>query len=815
MKLRAATQPVMRDDPVMQAVYDQYAANEVSFHDLEASEVEGEGALDFPAAAKSLFMPKRFKVIRGGRGGAKCLAVGTLVTMADGSYRAVEAVKVGDQVMGPDSLPRNVLATTRGRSMLYRVSQTSAESYVVNEDHILMLRKSQASIREGRYADWANETPIAIKDAYRQSKRWMEHFRGFRAGCLEMPYRKVRISPYILGLWLGDGTSRELRFTTMDPEIVAALEAYAVARGGELRASTQALKSAAQNYGMFAKRGRSNPIWDNFLDYDLKENKHIPEAYLSNSEEARLQLLAGLIDTDGSLHSNGYSICQVSERMARDIKRLADQLGFRTSLRLRKTHCTNNGVRGQAWYVSISGAAWRIPCKVAHKQIKREDVRPNKDHLLSQIGIRAIGEGDYAGFTLDGDHLFVLADGTVTHNSWTAARALLIQAANRPLRICCFREIQKNIKESVHQLLKDQIEKMGLQQFYEVQEEEIRGANGSLIIFAGLGSQTAASIKSFEGLDIAWVEEAQGVRRSSWGLLLPTLRKHGSEIWITFNPELETDPTYEMFVTNAPDADRCLHITMSWRDNPWFAKVLQDEMLHARKTMKPDEFNHVWGGQCRNAVMGAIYADEISEAIESGRITHVPYDRKLRVQIVLDLGWNDKMFAILAQKGVSEMRVIGAIQTDHETIDKMLGSLRDDNPGFNWGQVWLPHDGAHGDFKTGKTTHMLLREQGWKTGTVPNVPVETGIKRGRLLFERTYFDKKHALPLITGLRRYKRNQNPKSEEFMKPLHDDASHPGDAWRYLALCAEKMKNHLESGPIARNNLATYPIDRELGL
>lgn len=399
--------------------------------------------------------------------------------------------------------------------------------------------------------------------------------------------------------------------------------------------------------------------------------------------------------------------------------------------------------------------------------------------------------------------------------SWAVARALLIQGANRTLRICCFREVQKNIKESVHQLLKDQIEKMGLQEFYDVQEEEIRGVNGTLFIFAGLGAQTAASIKSFEGLDIAWVEEAQGVRRSSWGLLLPTLRKHGSEIWITFNPELETDPTYEIFVTHAPDADRCLQITMSWRDNPWFSTELQAEMLHARKTMKPDEFNHVWGGQCRNAVMGAIYADEISEAIESGRIANVPYDRKLRVHIVLDLGWNDKMFAILVQKGVSEARIIGAVADDHKTIDKFLGEIRDDNPGANWGQVWLPHDGAHGDYKTGKTTHRLLKEIGWATGVVPNVPVETGIKRGRLLFERAYFDKVHALPLITALRRYKRNQNPKSEEFGTPLHDDASHGGDCWRYVAMCIDKMKNYLETPPIARNNLATYPVDRELGL
>lgn len=442
----------------------------------------------------------------------------------------------------------------------------------------------------------------------------------------------------------------------------------------------------------------------------------------------------------------------------------------------------------------------------------RDFERQNSEHTLSEV------EGDQPmDFPAALKPLFlpkkykIARGGRGGAKSWGFARALLIQGANRKLRICCFREIQKNIKESVHQLLKDQIERMGLQDFYEVLETEIRGRNGTLIIFAGLSQLTALSIKSYEGLDIAWVEEAQTVRRASWKVLIPTLRRSGCEIWMSLNPELETDPTYELFLKE-PREDSVV-MTVNYRDNPWFPAVLEAERAHAKRTMKPDEYNNVWLGMPRNAVDGAIYADEISEAMTNGRITTVPYDYRLSVHVVLDLGWNDKMFAILAQRGVSELRIILAHQWDHTTLNTMSAELK--RLPYNWGKLWLPHDGAHGDFKTGKSTHTIMKELGWQTATVPNLPIETGIKRARLALERCYFDSKHAAPLITGLRRYKRNLNPKSEEFNTPLHDDSSHSGDCFRYLSLVAERMQNTGGLPIGVGNNVAVYPVDNEMGL
>ena len=140
--------------------------------------------------------------------------------------------------------------------------------------------------------------------------------------------------------------------------------------------------------------------------------------------------------------------------------------------------------------------------------------------------------------------------------SWGVARALLIQGAQAVHRVLCTREVQKSIKQSVHQLLRDQVQALGLGAFYEVLETEIRGQNGTRFYFAGLSDMTAESLKSYEGIDVVWVEEGQNTTKRSWTILIPTIRKHDSEIWVSFNPELESDETYERFVTKPPPGCR-------------------------------------------------------------------------------------------------------------------------------------------------------------------------------------------------------------------------------------------------------------------
>lgn len=177
--------------------------------------------------------------------------------------------------------------------------------------------------------------------------------------------------------------------------------------------------------------------------------------------------------------------------------------------------------------------------------------------------------------------------------SWQYARALLIHGLNAPLRVGCFREYQSSIRDSVHRVLADQITLLGLQGFYTIKESEIVGANGTLFIFKGL-KRDIAQIKSTEGIDIAWVEEAEAVSDASWRTLIPTIRKDGSELWVTFNPALADDPTYVRYVLKTPE--RAIVRKVSYTDNPWFPAVLREE-ADALQRNDPEAYAHVWGGE--------------------------------------------------------------------------------------------------------------------------------------------------------------------------------------------------------------------------
>lgn len=372
--------------------------------------------------------------------------------------------------------------------------------------------------------------------------------------------------------------------------------------------------------------------------------------------------------------------------------------------------------------------------------------------------------------------------------SWGFARALLIQGAEKPLRILCTREVQKSIKDSVHSLLNDQIQALGLGGFYDVLETEIRGKNGTSFLFAGLASHTVESVKSFEGVDRCWVEEAKAVSDRSWRILTPTIRKPGSEIWISFNAELDDDPAYQRFVVNPPPD--CVTVKINWSDNPWFPEVLESERTHALATLSKADYENIWEGACLPAVQGAIYADQLAASIESGRICPVPYDPALKVHVVWDLGWNDSMFLVLVQKHLSTLRVIETIEDDHKTYDWFSAELK--NKRLNWGSMWLPHDAMHASPESGRTPNQILQALGWSTRPIPNQSIESGIKQARMSFNQVYFDKTKSDRLVQCLKRYRRNIPTTTGEPASPVHDEYSHGADAFRYLALVAPQLSN-----------------------
>jgi predicted phage terminase large subunit-like protein len=180
--------------------------------------------------------------------------------------------------------------------------------------------------------------------------------------------------------------------------------------------------------------------------------------------------------------------------------------------------------------------------------------------------------------------------------SWCVARLLLLMGSERKLRVLCAREVQKSIKDSVHKLLADQIEAMNMAGFYDIQATTIKGLNGTEFVFTGLRDHTSDSIKSFEGIDICWIEEAARVSQHSAMILIPTIRKAGSELWWSYNPDQSDDFVH----ADIAKRDDALVIDVGYQDNPWFPAELEQERV-ALKAINDDLYRHVWEGECRSA----------------------------------------------------------------------------------------------------------------------------------------------------------------------------------------------------------------------
>ncbi|WP_051305067.1 PBSX family phage terminase large subunit [Chitinilyticum litopenaei] len=391
----------------------------------------------------------------------------------------------------------------------------------------------------------------------------------------------------------------------------------------------------------------------------------------------------------------------------------------------------------------------------------------------------------------------VMYGGRGSAKSWSVARALVMLGAQKPIRVLCAREVQKSIKDSVHALLKDQINALGLGGVYQILETEIRGPNGTQFLFAGLMSHTVDSIKSFEGCDICWVEEAQSVSKKSWEVLQPTIRKPGSEIWITFNPALPTDETWQRFVANPPAGAWVQEV--NWSDNPWFPPELEAERLDTL-ARDPVGYENIWNGKPKTIIDGAIYTSELLAAASEGRIGHVPYDPALPVHTVWDIGISDATAVWMVQSVRNELRCIDHYEANGLSIASHLQELTTRR--YVWGTDWLPHDARARELGTGKSIEEVMRGMGRTVQITPRLSIEDGINAARLAFPRVWFDAEKCARGIECLRSYRREFSDKAGEFKPlPVHDWASHSSDAFRYLAVNADSLSytNHYATLPV----------------
>lgn len=379
--------------------------------------------------------------------------------------------------------------------------------------------------------------------------------------------------------------------------------------------------------------------------------------------------------------------------------------------------------------------------------------------------------------------------------SWGVARCLLLLGTRKQIRILCAREFQTSIRDSVHKLLSDQIIGLNLTEFYEITDRTIRGRNGTEFNFVGL-KNNVANVKSYEGVDICWVEEGQSVSARSWDTLIPTVRKEESEIWITFNPELATDETYVRFVVNPPN--NAIVQKINWSDNPWFPETLklEKDALRARDI---EAYNTVWEGICRVTVDGAIFAKEMQLAELEDRVTKVNYDPMKPVHAVFDLGWADATAVWFVQFIGMETRLIRYFETSQETISAILARMQ--TFGYVYDTLWLPHDAENKTLAAaGRSIEEIVRASGYKTRIIPRTPVVDSINAARTTFKNCWFDKDNCVDGLQCLRHYRYEVDPDTKQFSRtPLHDQYSHGADAFRMLGLMIQEPKKMVVKKPV----------------
>lgn len=377
--------------------------------------------------------------------------------------------------------------------------------------------------------------------------------------------------------------------------------------------------------------------------------------------------------------------------------------------------------------------------------------------------------------------------GRSSGKSTTVATVLAALATEKPLRILCCREVQNSIADSVHKLLSDVIGKYNLPN-WEVGREYIRNRNGSEFIFRGVRGN-AQSIKSLEGVDICWVEEAASISMESIDILIPTIRKAGSYFIWTFNRLTENDPVWERIAGKPDDLTYVRQVNSTEIES-----LLSKEVLHEREKMRkenPELFAHVWLGHPLTVTTGSIYGRQIAQAREDGRIGKVPYDGSAPVYAALDLGVGDSTAICFFQTVGQEIHFIDYYESSGEDLAHYINVLA--NKPWEYRQIFLPHDARARELQTGKTREEFFRDHGYNNVTIlrPSKLIlgQDDINiTARPKFSRCYFDEVKCARLLECLSAYHYEYDDKNKLLKdKPKHDWSSHAADAFMY-SLIAE---------------------------
>ena len=413
------------------------------------------------------------------------------------------------------------------------------------------------------------------------------------------------------------------------------------------------------------------------------------------------------------------------------------------------------------------------------------DIAPKFEPLLGQARYKAIHGGRGSGKS----HFF--------------ATLAVATAHKKPgSRILCVREVQRSLKESAKRLIEDKIITHGLGSSFEVLQSEIKTPGNGVITFTGMQDHTAESVKSYEGYDIAWIEEARSLSQRSLTLLRPTIRKDGSEIWASWNPGFARDPIDELLRGPNPPPD-ALVVEANWSDNPWFPATLNDERLYD-KLHRPEQYGHIWEGEYAKIYEGAYYADQLEQARKEDRIGFIGPDPLMTMRAYWDIGGTgaraDATAIWVCQFIGKEIRVLAYYEAQGQQLADHAAWLRSN--GYGKALCKLPHDGAAHEKINRVTYASALQDAGFTVEVLPNAGGGAAMKRveaGRRRFPIMFFNEATTQGGREALGAYHEKRDEARGIGLGPEHDWSSHAADAFGAMALDYEEPTISGWSAPI----------------
>ena len=367
------------------------------------------------------------------------------------------------------------------------------------------------------------------------------------------------------------------------------------------------------------------------------------------------------------------------------------------------------------------------------------------------------------------------------------ADMLVARAASQAgFRALCCREVQKSLKESAKRLIETKIAEQGVGSLFEVQETQIKGPGGGLIVFAGLQDHTSESIKSYEGFDVAWVEEAQSVSQRSLNLLRPTIRAPGSELWFSWNPRRKDDAVNAMLRgEELPTGSRVVHA--NWDANPWLPAELEQEREDCLR-QQPDQYNHIWEGDYITVADGAYFAKHLAQARIEGRIGRVAPDPMLHYRAFWDLGVSDHTAIWVAQFVGRQIFAVDFCEGQGQPLSYYVNWLKERGYGPRQCIQILPHDGARRDGFSAVKFEDHLRDAEFQVETIRNQGKGAAMMRveaARRLFPAIHFNEATCRGGLDALGWYHEKKDEARGIGLGPEHDWSSHAADAFGLMCV------------------------------